>query len=224
MEIVVSRKYLAGKAFSRDTYETFCYARLYYLIHTFCAHTIYTHITDKWWRGLLRENPCKNTWELEIVIPTILYTFVYGISLSPTSPFPYHWEVDSINTYHTFWECHLRENPSKSTWELVIIIPTILYTFVCGISLSPNSPFPYHWEVNSTNTYHTFWECQVRFLVLLGSIGRSKGWQMQHRACCGIRGAKKRHGSEKPCWSRSLEGLGTEGRLSLEGFLLTHVS
>ena len=33
-----------------------------------------------------------------------------------------------------------------------------------------------------------------------------------------------RHGSEKSCWSRSLEGLGTEGRLGLEDLLLTHVS
>ena len=33
-----------------------------------------------------------------------------------------------------------------------------------------------------------------------------------------------RYGSEKPCWSRSLEGLGIEGRLGLEGLLLTHVS
>ena len=33
-----------------------------------------------------------------------------------------------------------------------------------------------------------------------------------------------KHGSKKPCWSRSLEGLGTEGRLGLEGLMLTHVS
>ena len=35
-----------------------------------------------------------------------------------------------------------------------------------------------------------------------------------------------RHGSEKSYWSRSLEGLGTEGRLGLdlEGLFLTHVS
>ena len=33
-----------------------------------------------------------------------------------------------------------------------------------------------------------------------------------------------KHGSKKPCWSRSLEGLGTEGRLGLEGFMLIHVS
>ena len=45
MEIAVSREYLAGKAFSRDIREAFCSASLYSLIHTFCAYTIYTHIT-----------------------------------------------------------------------------------------------------------------------------------------------------------------------------------
>ena len=42
METAVSREYLASKAFLRNTHETFCFARLYYLIHTFC-----THITHK---------------------------------------------------------------------------------------------------------------------------------------------------------------------------------
>ena len=118
MEIVVSCKYLAGKTFPQDTHETFYYARLYYLIHTFCTYTIYTHITHKW-EGEgepLRENPSKNTWELEIVIPTFLYTFVLGIFSSPTSPFPYHWEVDSPNTYHTLWECQVR---SWCCWEVL---------------------------------------------------------------------------------------------------------
>ena len=46
-EIAVSREYLAGKAFPRDTHKTFYSARLYYLIHTFCTYTIYTHITHK---------------------------------------------------------------------------------------------------------------------------------------------------------------------------------
>ena len=44
METTVFREYLAGKVFPRDTRETFCSASLYYLIHTFCTHTIYTHI------------------------------------------------------------------------------------------------------------------------------------------------------------------------------------
>ena len=107
MEIAVSRKYLASKAFPQDTRETFYSASLSSLIHTFCTHIIYTHFTHKWIGEPLRENPNKNTWELEILLPIILYTFVYGITSSPTSLFPYHWEVDSPNTYHTFWECQV---------------------------------------------------------------------------------------------------------------------
>ena len=45
IEIAVSHEYLAGKAFSQDTHETFCSTSLSSLIHTFCAYTIYTHIT-----------------------------------------------------------------------------------------------------------------------------------------------------------------------------------
>ena len=43
----------------RPSRKTFCFARLYYPIHTFCTHTIYTHITHKWWGELLRENLAK---------------------------------------------------------------------------------------------------------------------------------------------------------------------
>ena len=75
METAVSREYLTGKAFSRDTGEMFFSARLYYLIYTFCTYTIYTHITHKWEGEPLREKPSKNTRELEIVIPTFLYIF-----------------------------------------------------------------------------------------------------------------------------------------------------
>ena len=91
----------------RPSRETFCSARLYYLIHTFCTYTIYTHIAHKWEGESLRENSSKNTWELEIVIPIFLYTFVCVISSSPNSPFPYHWEVDSLNTYHTRSKCQV---------------------------------------------------------------------------------------------------------------------
>ena len=104
METTVSREYLVGKAFPWDTCEIFYSATLYYLIHTLCTYTIYIHITHKWEGEPLRENPSKNIWELGIVIPTILYTFICGISSSPTSPLPYHWEVDSPNTYHTLSE------------------------------------------------------------------------------------------------------------------------
>ena len=108
MKVVVSREYLAGKAFPRDTNEAFYFANLYYLIHTFCTHSIYTHITHKCWGVLLSEKPNHKPWELEIVIPTYLYTFALGYSSTPTSPFLYHWEVDSPNTYYTFSECWVR--------------------------------------------------------------------------------------------------------------------
>ena len=78
METAVSCKYLAGKAFSRDTHETFYSTGLYYLIHTFCTHTIYTHITYKCWGVLLRENLSQTPWELEIIIPIYLYTYACG--------------------------------------------------------------------------------------------------------------------------------------------------
>ena len=119
METVVSRMYLAGKAFPQDTCETFYSASLSSLIYTFCAYTTYTHITHKCWGELLRENPSQTTWELKIVIPTILYTFVLRISSSPTSPFPFHWEVDSPNTYHTLWECQVRSWCYKEALEEV---------------------------------------------------------------------------------------------------------
>ena len=102
------RKCLADKAFPRDTREIFCFAELLYLIHTICSHTIYTHITHRCWGVLLRENPSHYTWELEIVIPIILYTIHCGFSSTPTSLYPYPWEVDSPNTFHTLLECQVR--------------------------------------------------------------------------------------------------------------------
>ena len=108
METVVSCKYFAGKPFPRDTREAFCSVNLSSLKHTFCAYTIYTHITHKCEESFWKKNPSQIAWELEIVIPTILYIFVLGISSSPTSQFPYHWEVDRPNTYHTLWECQVK--------------------------------------------------------------------------------------------------------------------
>ena len=108
METAVFHEYLANKAFLRDTRKTFYFARLSFLIHTFYAYTIYTHITHKCWGVLQRENPSHKHWKLEIVIPTYLYTFACRFSSTPTSPFPYHWEVDSPNTYHTLSKCSVR--------------------------------------------------------------------------------------------------------------------
>ena len=52
------REYIAGKAFPRDTRETFCSARLYYLITPFCTLTIYkpslsTNVKESFWEKTL---------------------------------------------------------------------------------------------------------------------------------------------------------------------------
>ena len=83
----------------------------------YCAYTIYTHITHRCWGVFLRENPSHKPWELEIVIPTFLYTFACGFSSTTTSPFPYHWEVDSPNTYHTLLECSMRFGAAGKYWK-----------------------------------------------------------------------------------------------------------
>ena len=108
MEIVGFHECLAGKAFPWNTRETFCFVELSFSIHTICTHTIYTPITHICWGMLLRENPSHKHWELEIVIPIILYTITCGFSSTPTSPFLYTWKVDSLNTYHTLSECQVR--------------------------------------------------------------------------------------------------------------------
>ena len=164
METVGFCKCFVGKAFSQDTRKTCCFARLLFLIHT-----IYTLITHRCWRVLLREYPSHKQWELEIVIPTILYIITCGFSSTPTSPFPYHWEVDNPNTYHTLSECSVR-----------------------------------------------FWCCWE-------ALEEARLWQMQSGVLWDPE-TKTRHDSEKPCWSRSLKGLNASGRLGLEGLLLTHVS
>ena len=50
-------KCLAGKAFPRDTHETFCFAILSYLLHYILTHTIYTIIIHICWRVLLERKP-----------------------------------------------------------------------------------------------------------------------------------------------------------------------
>ena len=58
----------------------------------------------------------------------------------------------------------------------------------------------------------------------LGSFGdlpkeASEAWRMQSGLLRDPE-SQTRHSSEKPCWSRSLEGLGALSRLGLEGPLL----
>ena len=68
------------------------------------THTIYPHYPWIVRSAIQRVNPSKYTWELEIVIPTIIYTFPYGFPQTPTFPSLDPWKVFSPNTYHTYSE------------------------------------------------------------------------------------------------------------------------
>ena len=68
------RECLAGKAFPRNTRETLCFAILSFLLyHTLCFAIVRS--------SFQRENPSIHTWELEIVIPTIIYIIPCGFPL-----------------------------------------------------------------------------------------------------------------------------------------------
>ena len=56
-------EYFAGKAFPRDTYETFCFAILAYLLHYVFTYTIYTIITHILRGVLIREKTLAITLE-----------------------------------------------------------------------------------------------------------------------------------------------------------------
>ena len=79
METTVSCKYLAGKAFPRDTRKAFCSASLSSLIHTFSAYTIYTHITHKC-KGepnTLRVRDCYTHNPLHICFGSFLISYLF---------------------------------------------------------------------------------------------------------------------------------------------------
>ena len=72
-----------------------------------------------------------------------------------------------------------KEKPRKYTWELEIVIPTIIYTFPCDFPQTPTSSSLNPWEVFSPNTYHTHLECQVRFWCYWEVLKGAIHWQMQ---------------------------------------------
>ena len=96
----------------------------------------------------------------------IWYTLSVSTLYIPTLP---------TNVEECFWEKILATNLK----ELEIVILTYLYTFACGFSSTPTSPFPYHWEVGSPNTYHTLSECQVRIWCCWEALEEARLWRMQ---------------------------------------------
>ena len=169
METVVSRKYLAGKAFPRDTHKTFCFARLCYLIHTFCTHTIYTHFTDKCKGVLLRENLAKHLESQRLLYP--------------------QFSTQQLVDFPELLPLHFHTIKRLITQTLITPFQSVKWPFgVVGK----------HWK-------------KPRMADATWSLLQDPESQT-------------RHSSEKTCWSRSLEGLDTAGRLGLQSLLLTHVS
>ena len=69
---------LARKAIPRSTRETFCLAKVKLLYQILYLHYKYPHYLWIVKGAFQRENSSKYTWELKIVIPTIIYTFSCG--------------------------------------------------------------------------------------------------------------------------------------------------
>ena len=130
-----------------------------------------------------------------------------------------------IQTFYTHkcWGVLLRENPSQTPWELEIIIPIYLYTYACGFP----QLLPLHFHTIERLIVQTL---TTAFQSVKWDFGAArKHWKKPRMADATWSllwdpKSKTRHSFEKPCWSRSLEGLGTVGWLGLEGLLLTYVS
>ena len=77
------RKFLVGKAFLRDTYETLCFAIFSYLTHSVSTHTIYTHITHILRGVFFREKTLATTLESQRLLypqSSTQYTIHYDFS------------------------------------------------------------------------------------------------------------------------------------------------
>ena len=110
------------------------------------------------------------------------------------------------NTHTHFW---------REGYSSLVINHSIIFPFLLPLSYLERRFVPKH-------NPHLFRVQRVfQSLESFGDLPKEAGeaWWMQSGI---LRDPKSqtRHGSEKSCWSRSLEGLGTLGRLDLEGLLL----
>ena len=71
-------KCFARRAILWNTRETFCLTKIKLLYQILYPHYKYPHYPWIVRSAFQRKNPRKCTWELEIVIPTIIYTFLCG--------------------------------------------------------------------------------------------------------------------------------------------------
>ena len=74
------RECFARMAILRSTHKTLCWQKFYLLYQILYPHYIYPLYPQIIRSAFQRENHSKYTWELEIVIPTIIYTIPCGFS------------------------------------------------------------------------------------------------------------------------------------------------
>ena len=116
--------------------------------------------------------------------------------------------LDRFSTTHT--PIFLRERYSS-----LVRNHCSLFSFPLSLSYLERRFVPKH-KPHLFKVQRVFWG--------LGSFGdlpkeAGEAWRMQSGVLRNLE-SQTRHDFEKPCWSRSLEGLGPLGRLGLEGLLL----
>ena len=112
-----------------------------------------------------------------------------------------------------------KKNPRNYPWELEIVIPTILYAIFCGFPLL----LPLHIHILERLIAQTL--TTLNQSVKWGFSAAGKHWKKSSVGGCNWTelwdlGNLDKHGSEKSCWSKSLEGLSVSGILDLESLLL----
>ena len=133
------RECLAGKAFPRDSRETFFLELFKCDFSTLHLYYIYPHYPQMYVRPFREKNPRQ-----------VFY-----------------------NTHTPIFQ--------RESYSSLVRIHCSLFSFPLPLSYLERRFVPKH-------NPHLF-RVQWVFLELLGNIGRSQGWQMQHGACCEIQRA-----------------------------------
>ena len=76
--------------------------------YTLSVPTLYIPTFPQMLRSTSERKPKTNTLKVRDYHTHISLHLCLWISSTPTSPFPYHWEVDSPNTYYTLSECQVK--------------------------------------------------------------------------------------------------------------------
>ena len=121
----------------------------------------------------------RATHEIQSRVPASLHNLKHFFTLSHTLPL----HDSRLNTGLLIVKIHANLARNKAN-KMVDKIQPYSYTHISlhiclWISSTPTSLFPYHWEVDSLNTYHTLSECQVRIWCCWEALEEARLWWMQ---------------------------------------------